>query len=64
VADDYLRAVALTLMHWAWQRIRQALSEHADTADAARWLNPAAALQHWILPEFAMRLSIVKARLA
>ena len=64
VADDYLRAVALTLMHWAWQRIRQALSEHADTADAARWLNSAAALQHWILPEFAMRLSIVKARLA
>jgi len=64
VADDYLRAMALTLMHWAWQRIRQALSEHADTADAARWLNPAAALQHWILPEFAMRLSIVKARLA
>jgi alkylation response protein AidB-like acyl-CoA dehydrogenase len=63
VADDYLRAVALTLLHWAWLRIRQALPEHADTAEAARWLNPAAALRYWILPEFAMRLSIVKARL-
>jgi alkylation response protein AidB-like acyl-CoA dehydrogenase len=64
VADDYLRVVALTLMHWAWLRIRLALPEHADMADTARWLNPAAALQHWILPEFAMRLTIIKARLA
>jgi len=64
VADDYLRAVALVLVHWAWLRIGQALPAHADTANAARWQNPAAALQHWILPEFAMRLSIMKARLA
>jgi len=64
VADDYLRALALVLMHWAWLRIRQALPDHTDTVDAARWLNPAAALQHWILPEFAMRLSIIRDRLA
>jgi alkylation response protein AidB-like acyl-CoA dehydrogenase len=63
VADDYLRAVALTLLHWAWLRIGQALPARADTVDAARWQNPTAALQHWILPEFAMRLSIIKARL-
>ena len=63
VADDYLRAVALTLMTWAWLQIRQALPVDAHTADTARWLNPAAALQHWILPEFAMRLAIIKARL-
>ena len=63
VADDYLRAVALLLLQWAWLRIRQALPEHADTAEAGRWLNPAAALQHWIVPEFDMRLSIIKARL-
>ncbi|MBT3066158.1 acyl-CoA dehydrogenase family protein [Rhodoferax sp. U11-2br] len=64
VADDYLRALALTLLQWAWLRIRQARPGDADAADATRWLNPAAALQHWILPEFAMRLSIIKARLA
>lgn len=64
VADDYLRVVALTLMQWAWLRIRQALPDDAATADAARWLNPEAALRHWILPEFAMRLSIIQARLA
>ena len=63
VADDYLRAVALTLLQWAWLRIQQARSDEAGTADAARWLNPAAALQHWVLPELAMRLSIIQARL-
>jgi hypothetical protein len=64
VADDYLRAVALTLMTWAWLQIKQGLQEDAHTADLSRWLNPAAALHHWILPEFAMRLAVIRARLA
>lgn len=64
VADDYLRAVALTLMHWAWLQIQQALPKDTHTAADARWLNPAAALHHWILPEFGMRVQIVRARLA
>ena len=58
VADDYLRAVALTLLGWAWARIGQA------AAPGARWAQPAAALQHWVLPEFAMRVQIITARLA
>lgn len=64
VADDYLRAVALTLMHWAWLSIRQALPQDTAMPDATRWLSPSAALDHWILPEFAMRVQIVRARLA
>jgi len=61
VADDYLRAVALTLLAWAWVQIDQAVEPGAQNT---RWSQPAAALQHWILPEFAMRVQIISARLA
>jgi alkylation response protein AidB-like acyl-CoA dehydrogenase len=64
VADDFLRAVALTLMAWAWLRLRDALGSEPGTVPAGRWLPPAAALQHWVLPEFNMRLRMIKARLA
>ena len=63
VADDYLRAVTLTLMSWAWLQIAQGGAAAAQGSDTARWINPAAALQHWILPEFAMRVQIIRARL-
>ena len=56
VADDYLRAVALVLLDWAWARIEL---ENADAAP--RWQVPAQALQRWVMPELAMRLGIVKA---
>lgn len=62
VADDYLRAVALTLLAWAWQCIEQGLAADA-VANPARWQTPAAALRHWVLPEFAMRVQIITARL-
>jgi hypothetical protein len=58
VADDYLRAVALVLMDWAWLRIEagvDAAPPHADT----RWLPPAKALRSWVLPEFQMRSFII-----
>ncbi|MBP9058809.1 MAG: acyl-CoA dehydrogenase [Rhodoferax sp.] len=61
VADDYLRAVALTLLAWAWQQIEPAAG--TGNSDAARWQRPAAALRQWVLPEFAMRVQIVRARL-
>ncbi|TXT39441.1 MAG: acyl-CoA dehydrogenase-like protein [Comamonadaceae bacterium] len=61
VADDYLRAVALTLLAWAWVQIGQAVEPGTPNT---RWSQPAAALQHWILPEFAMRVHIISARLA
>jgi len=63
VADDYLRAVALTLLAWAWQQIGQTLPTQTTTGEATRWRNPGEAVQHWILPEFAMRVQIIRARL-
>jgi hypothetical protein len=59
VADDYLRAVALVLMQWAWQRIDSTLKE--DTPDMKdRWQSPSKAFRQWILPEFAMRSHIIE----
>jgi hypothetical protein len=54
VADDYLRCVALALLAWSWARIAQAAPEDA------RWRAPAAAFQRFVLPEFEMRLGMVK----
>jgi alkylation response protein AidB-like acyl-CoA dehydrogenase len=54
VADDYLRVVMITLLAWAWARIQNA------APDDARWSAPAAAFRRWTLPEFDMRLGIVK----
>jgi hypothetical protein len=61
VADDYLRATALALLAWAWARIERTLA--AEGADRARrWLPAARAMRHWVLPEFDMRASIIRAR--
>ncbi|MET3917997.1 alkylation response protein AidB-like acyl-CoA dehydrogenase [Variovorax sp. OAS795] len=57
VADDYLRVVMLTMMAWAWARIDAA--EASDAERAAR-AGPAAAFRRWVLPEFEMRMGIVK----
>ena len=57
VADDYLRVVMLTLMAWAWARIDVAAASEVDTA---RWSAPAAAFRRHLLPEFEMRLGMVK----
>ena len=58
-ADDYLRAVGLALFAWAWQRV-------AATPGAAtpRWQEPAAAARLRVLPEFDMRLTILRAQCA
>jgi alkylation response protein AidB-like acyl-CoA dehydrogenase len=54
-ADDYLRVVGLALFAWAWTRIAR-----TPGADAARWSVPAAAAQLRILPEFDMRVAILR----
>jgi alkylation response protein AidB-like acyl-CoA dehydrogenase len=54
VADDFLRVTALALLAWAWARIE------ASAAGDARWAQPAAAFRRWVLPEFDMRLGMVK----
>ena len=58
VADDYLRALALVLLDWAWGRIAAAPGAHT-----LRWAEPAQAFQTWVLPEFDMRLAIIRQRL-
>jgi alkylation response protein AidB-like acyl-CoA dehydrogenase len=63
VADDYLRAVALIFMAWAWLQISGTARADSSKPDCARWTEPASALRHWILPEFGMRLHIIEARL-
>ena len=55
VADDYLRVAMLTVLGWAWARI-----ERAAPADDARWAAPAQAFRRFVLPEFEMRLAMVK----
>jgi hypothetical protein len=61
VADDYLRAVAMALLAWAWARIEAGLTPDLPEL-ATRWQAPAQALRHWVLPEFDMRVGIIKAR--
>jgi len=58
-ADDYLRAVGLALFAWAWQRIAQ-----APEAAGPRWSAPHAAARLRILPEFDMRLAILRTQCA
>jgi alkylation response protein AidB-like acyl-CoA dehydrogenase len=60
VADDYLRAVALVLLQWAWAGL---LADH-PSRQAIRWQLPASALRRHVLPEFEMRLSMIELRLA
>jgi alkylation response protein AidB-like acyl-CoA dehydrogenase len=60
VADDYLRVVMLTMMAWAWARIDVAIATDTRGASDARWSVPSAAFRRHILPEFDMRLGMVK----
>ncbi|MDM0115040.1 acyl-CoA dehydrogenase family protein [Variovorax sp. J22R133] len=55
VADDYLRVVMLVLLAWAWARI-----DTVAPAGDARWRAPSEAFRRWVLPEFDMRLGMIK----
>ncbi|MCB2019113.1 MAG: acyl-CoA dehydrogenase, partial [Hydrogenophaga sp.] len=59
LADDFLRAVALLLMAWAWSRIAA-----AEGADSPRWQSAHAAFWRWVWPEFGMRLDMMENTLA
>ncbi len=54
LADDFLRAVALLLMAWAWDRL-QNTPGHDGTAHAAFW--------RWVWPEFDMRMVMMRTTL-
>ena len=59
VADDYLRAMALVMLQWAWLRIDTTLN--AQTPELkTRWQAPSKAFRQWVLPEFAMRSHIIE----
>ena len=65
VADDYLRVVMLAMMAWAWARIDVAAGARGSgdgdaDGDDGRWSRPAAAFRRHVLPEFDMRLGMVK----
>jgi len=55
LADDFLRAVAMLLMAWAWARIGA-----ADCAAAPRWQTAQTGFWRWVWPEFEMRLSMMQ----
>ena len=58
IAGDYLRAVALALLAWSATRIDAAAPR---AVQPARWLRATQALRRWVLPEFNLRLGLVKA---
>jgi alkylation response protein AidB-like acyl-CoA dehydrogenase len=62
VADDYLRAMALVMMQWAWQRIDTHLANTTRDriSDLNRWQAPSKAFRQWVLPEFNMRNHIIE----
>jgi hypothetical protein len=62
VADDYLRALALVLLDWAWLRIEASLDDEVPEVDQ-RWRVPARALRQWVLPEFDIRCQIITTQL-
>lgn len=66
MADDYLRAVALVLLEWAWAQIGAARSHRTEQSTAAtdRWTPPAQAFAQWVLPEFDLRTTILRQRIA
>jgi alkylation response protein AidB-like acyl-CoA dehydrogenase len=59
LADDFLRAVAMLLMAWAWARIGT-----TPGADAARWQTAQTGFWRWVWPEFGMRVAMMEATLA
>jgi alkylation response protein AidB-like acyl-CoA dehydrogenase len=59
LADDFLRAVAMLLMAWAWARIGA-----APGAEAPRWQTAQAGFWRWVWPEFPMRLAMMESTLA
>ena len=59
LADDFLRAMALLLMAWAWTHIGA-----TPGAEAARWRNAQDGFWRWVWPEFDMRMAMMQATLS
>ena len=59
LADDFLRAVAMLLMAWAWARIGA-----TPGTDSARWQAAQTGFWRWVWPEFDMRVAMMASTLA
>ena len=59
LADDFLRAVAMLLMAWAWARIGS-----TSPLDSDRWKGAQQAFWRWVWPEFEMRMGIMRSTLS
>ena len=59
LADDYLRALAMLLMAWAWSRVGA-----APGASSERWTHARTGFWRWVWPEFGTRMAIMDASLA
>lgn len=59
LADDFLRALAMLLMAWAWSR-----TAATGGADTPRWATTGQAFWRWIWPEFALRLGMMRSTVA
>jgi alkylation response protein AidB-like acyl-CoA dehydrogenase len=59
LADDFLRAMAMLLMAWAWTRI-----EATEGADASRWTSASSGFWRWVWPEFGMRVAMMEETLS
>jgi len=59
IADDFMRAVGLGLLSWAWVHLGRTKPE-----DDAAWDRLTYQLQSYILPEFDMRISIIRRQCA
>ena len=58
LADDFLRAVAMLLMAWAWARI-----DAVPGANTRRWTSASNGFWRWVWPEFDMRMTTMQATL-
>ncbi|MDP3925599.1 MAG: acyl-CoA dehydrogenase family protein [Hydrogenophaga sp.] len=54
LADDYLRALAMLLMAWAWSRVAA-----APQASGPRWTDAHTGFWRWVWPEFDTRMAIM-----
>ena len=59
LAEDFLRALAMLLMAWAWSRI-----DATPEGNAPRWRAAQRAFWRWIWPEFGMRMDIMRSSLS
>ena len=63
VADDYLRGLGLWMLQLAWCHLRAHVPA-CPPQQQPRWHSAERALQRWVLPEWQMRVAIVRQALA